>query len=1275
MDTERSLLFGVVALQSGAIEADRLAETCADWVSEPTLPLGDMFVDRGLLTVEQKTEVDRAVENELNRHGGDPRATLAATIDGRSLEAIRGVTTHGALDSKLDLAPLQGGHVVLGALSPGDGESRDRYTLTHLHAKGGMGRVWLARDGALGRRIALKELRPDQTDNPTVCSRFLYEAKVTAQLEHPGIIPVYELGEGAAPYYTMRFVKGRTLCEATREYHKKRSLGTADPVELVELLTAFVSVCHAVAYAHDRGFIHRDLKGQNIVLGDFGEVMVLDWGLAKRIGPDADTESEQTEPSASISPIAARATLAADPDKTLAEEDESQSASKRNGQSSSGMSNGVDSRNGWFGTRRTVPESGAGPEGTILGQLLGTPSYMAPEQAQGNHDLVDQRTDVYGLGAILYEILTGRPPFTAAKTSEIIRKVCQETPIPPRQILATIPRGLEAVCLKALAKNQADRYQAASELGQEVQRHLADEPVHAYAEPWTRRLARWARRHRTAVAAGLGLLLTGTSALAVSTVLIARERNEAETQGQQAREAVHLLVKGGEIGFDDEIDPVQREFLEKALVYFEQYTTRVGDNPGVRLEHAQARQEMGDILRKLGRSAESEKVYRKALDLLRPIAQTDPDASRDLARVRTLLGDLLVHSGRDKDEAQPLYEEAIKVQEAFATGRSAVPLDWLHLGQSRKSLGDLLRHKGKFSEARPLYDEAITWLDRAQKADLKKGEASGELALALDARGWIERELGEFDKSERDYQSSITILEKLVAQFPTIPRHREVLAKAYNSLALIEQDTSRPAAALANLRRELPLVERLTQDYPDRPEHRRELARTLMNLGNLIVNHDEGTEARTILARAVEINQAIHDKHLDDVQVRLDLAKCRHNLGVFLYNKGETKEAAASIEKARALSEALVKEFPDKPRYAASLAMNLVNLAIAWEVLEPAKAAPTYQAALDIYQKLVDAYPDNVDYRTELVHCLRNFGPVVAAKGEPVRALAMYDRALGLLNKQTPADRAHSQDRADILNNRGELEREMKHPTALASLQAAQSIYETRAKDPHATAVDRHRLAITQFNIGNYLVEEKRFDEAGPMLAKAIAGFDALVAQTPRSIDLESNYGQVLGVQGEFLQKTGKPALAREALRLAVTHQKLAAKLSRDRDPIRALHGEHLLSLAKVELELGAYPEASAVALELPGVVPTAKRGEACLNAARILARIVVKVDAEGKLDKPDRERFIRGQLGRTVVFLREAIDANPKLGDQLKTDPDFKPLESRPEYQAIMNTLVSAAP
>src|SRR5262249_32323812 len=145
-----------------------------------------------------------------------------------------------------------------------------------------IGRVWKAEDRALGRVVALKELRPERAADDIVRSRFLQEARITGQLEHPGIVPVYELSSHAdekPPYYVMRFVNGRTLSEAIAGYHQRRRAGRSESYDFAELLNAFVAVCNTVAYAHSRGIIHRDLKGQNVVLGDFGEVILLDWGL------------------------------------------------------------------------------------------------------------------------------------------------------------------------------------------------------------------------------------------------------------------------------------------------------------------------------------------------------------------------------------------------------------------------------------------------------------------------------------------------------------------------------------------------------------------------------------------------------------------------------------------------------------------------------------------------------------------------------------------------------------------------------------------------------------------------------------------------------------------------------------------------------------------------------------------------------------------------------------------------------------------------------------
>jgi len=292
---------------------------------------------------------------------------------------------------------------------PGD----PRYARMSLYASGGMGSVWRAHDSHIGRDVALKELLVEVQPGSPVAVRFLREARITGQLEHPGIVPVYELDEDpetGRPFYIMRFVRGRTLTEVVREFHAARKAGADDPLGLVALLTAFVSTCNTIAYAHSRGVIHRDLKGENIILGDFGEVIVLDWGLAKRLdGPEEDE------------------TPLDDADLSL--------------------------------------DAGQ----TVMGQVMGTPAYMAPEQAEGRLDLLGTCTDIFGLGAILYEILTGGPPFTGRTTIEALHSALRGEILPPRVHWPEVSPALDATCLKALARAPTERHMTAAELSLEIQ--------------------------------------------------------------------------------------------------------------------------------------------------------------------------------------------------------------------------------------------------------------------------------------------------------------------------------------------------------------------------------------------------------------------------------------------------------------------------------------------------------------------------------------------------------------------------------------------------------------------------------------------------------------------------------------------------------------------------------------------------------------------------------------------------------------------------------------
>ena len=303
-----------------------------------------------------------------------------------------------------------------------------------------MGEIWLAEDPLIGRAVAVKRIlgrRPDQVH------RFEVEAQVTGQLEHPGIVPIHELGLGddGLPFYVMKFVNGRTLQNVIEEYHQADPAKSPREVEQFRLLQIFLSLCQTVAYAHSRGVLHRDLKPENVMIGTYGETLLLDWGIAKVMG----------QPEGAAAP----------------------------------------------GEASYVRLAETGPDTeTQAGAILGTPAYMAPESASGLTAVIDQRSDVYLLGATLYEILTGQRPRTAKTALEMVKLAQNEPPIAAARLKAEVPKALDAICAKAMAHDMDDRYPTAHDLADDIQRFVAGEPVSACPESLPARAWRWARRHR-----------------------------------------------------------------------------------------------------------------------------------------------------------------------------------------------------------------------------------------------------------------------------------------------------------------------------------------------------------------------------------------------------------------------------------------------------------------------------------------------------------------------------------------------------------------------------------------------------------------------------------------------------------------------------------------------------------------------------------------------------------------------------------------------------------
>jgi serine/threonine protein kinase/DNA-binding beta-propeller fold protein YncE len=335
-----------------------------------------------------------------------------------------------------------------------------QYRTVKKIGKGGMGVVYLADDLVLNRKVAIKFAH-----TPALPARFQREAEITALLEHPGVVPVLMRGQqDGRLYYVMRYVEGERFDQAIHSWHESCQSArdfrrTKVQLQFRELLQRFVAVCQTVAYAHSRGIIHRDLKPSNILLGRFGETIVLDWGLARRKSVDGDAGS----------PDSAR------------------------------------------------PPDGADDHHTRPGAKLGTEAYMAPEQVDGKP--ADERTDVFLLGATLYHLLTGQPPFCLGRPAK-----------PPRQLKPWIPAALQAICRKAMADDPQARYPTAEQLAADVKRWLADEPVAVYREPLGQRLARWLRRQgRLAGAAAVSMILVLTLTVGFSLLVATRNHQLSQT--------------------------------------------------------------------------------------------------------------------------------------------------------------------------------------------------------------------------------------------------------------------------------------------------------------------------------------------------------------------------------------------------------------------------------------------------------------------------------------------------------------------------------------------------------------------------------------------------------------------------------------------------------------------------------------------------------------------------------------------------------------------------
>jgi tetratricopeptide (TPR) repeat protein/tRNA A-37 threonylcarbamoyl transferase component Bud32 len=735
----------------------------------------------------------------------------------------------------------------------------------HFHDQGGLGTIYKARHKDLPRDVALKFIRPDRADDPQCSKRLLREARITARLEHPGIVPIYGLGrdESGNPCYAMRFVEGTTLEQAIDQYHARQDQGrerqsAGTDREFRALLQRFKSACTTVGYAHSRGVLHRDIKPANIMLGPFDETLVLDWGLGKILaGDDAEVPREPEQRPSLFS---------------------------------------------------------SGPDELETCGVIGTPGFMSPEQHAGQWENVGRSSDIFGLGATLYVLLTGKRPFDGGGPGEIAARLERGAFAPPRQVRPEVPRPLEAICLKAMALAPQDRYRSAIDLADDLEDWISDEPVRAWTEPWHVRARRWTRRHRTVVTAGAVAALLAMIGLIAILV-------------QQDRSNRHLAARNEELR---QSRARAERRVELALKAIDQFRGAVADNPQLKL-----RPEFAPLRRGLLRAPQE--FYRRIQQDIEDSHDTSPEAWTGLASVIVRLAEITAEID-SRPGAIHAYQEGLAVIDRLLVERPDADVLRAMQGRVLLELGKLQRDEGNLPDAVARQERALRIFEALCGDQPEAADRRIDLAGACDEVGMTYGRAARLGEAEARFEQARKILENLQDQPVQGTKHLGRLAQVYNHLGIAHRNSGRLDQALALYERALVIQAQLARERPADPWIRSNLAAFHYNIGNL--RRDAGTSgAIECYERANEILEPLVRDYRSMVDFRMMYARSLGNLAMLTSSWQTEVRAIPAYTRVADLQREGVELHPGVVRFRLDLATTLFHLARAHiEVDQPRDA-------------------------------------------------------------------------------------------------------------------------------------------------------------------------------------------------------------------------------------------------------------------------------------------------------------------------------------------------
>jgi tetratricopeptide (TPR) repeat protein/predicted Ser/Thr protein kinase len=875
-----------------------------------------------------------------------------------------------------------------GASTPGPrvGSAAD-YELLEVIARGGMGVIYKACQTRLNRTVALKMIRAGTLATPADLERFKAEAEAAAALDHPHIVPIYEVGDWPAedggppmPFFSMKLIEGGNLAG-----HRDR--WQTDVRAAVRLV---IEVARAVHHAHQRGLLHRDLKPSNILLDADGRPYVIDFGLAKWAMRDRDL--------------------------------------------------------------------------TASGNVVGTPRYMAPEQTQGKKGAITTATDVYGLGVILYEVLTGRPPFQGDMVQDVLEQIRTREPERLSRINPQVDRDLETICLKCLEKEAEQRYGSAEALAEDLEHWRAGEPIHARRVGWRERTWRWCRRNPmiavpSAVAA---LLLTVLLvALPIGIILIWREQqrsDEARWQEIEHRQRAEASFRSALAGAEQlrkvradprlqkgELEDLRRVLLEAEKNIYEHFVDLHADKPDFQMERARAYWLLGNVMLELGSTDAALSHYRQSIAILAKLVEEFPtvvEYRSALAANHNNAGELCRRTNR-ASEAEQAFKAAADLNRALVQENSTVPKYQADLAQNYSNLSLLYTETNRFADAEQAFANAVSLLQDLTRQQPAVPEYQAELARVYDNMGLCYRNAGQRRQADQSFRESLAILKNLVRDHPNtpsyrgtlaqnssnlgawyweteqladaesvllealpllkdltrdhrlIPRYQDILAKSYMNLGNVYKATKRMKEAEQAFKEALKIQEVLAREYPKHPRYQGDLALSFHNLANLYGDTNQTTAAEQAYLHAISIWHRLAESNPARPDYRFELALTHDSLGVLLMAMKQFPKAEEAFRKAILIRKKLVQDFPGRPDYRNNLAMTYNKLGVlAKDACKPQEAEDAYRQGLDIATKLAADFPAVSDYQHTIGIFLHNQAGLLADQGNWDRARQLWEQAI-----------------------------------------------------------------------------------------------------------------------------------------------------------------------------------------------------------------------------------------------------------------------------------------